>query len=188
MSEVEAARAAPHDWQDVKLTRLRALADAPYAFASTLAREQAYEDEEWRRRVARGTWFLARTRGRCVGIAATYAEPAQPRDRHLVAMWVDADHRGAGAAARLVETVLASCREAGAETVSLWVADGNVRARRFYERVGFRPTGRRQPLPSNREVSEEQMRLVLTLPQEPSTALDVDELPGSARSRPRPPC
>jgi hypothetical protein len=49
MSEVEVVRAAAADWQDVKLTRLRALADAPYAFASTLAREQMYDDEEWRR-------------------------------------------------------------------------------------------------------------------------------------------
>lgn len=167
MSEVEVVRAVPADWQDVKLTRLQALADAPYAFASTLAREQAYDDEEWRRRVADGAWFLARTRGRCIGIAATYTEQARPRDQHLVAMWVDGDHRGAGAAARLVEAILASCREAGSETVSLWVADGNIRARRFYERVGFRPTGRRQPLPSNREVSEEQMRLLLTPPQGP---------------------
>jgi ribosomal protein S18 acetylase RimI-like enzyme len=78
--------------------------------------------------VADGAWFLARTRGRCVGIAATYTRQAQPRDQHLVAMWVDGDHRGAGAAERLVDAVLASCREAGAETVSLWVADGNVRA------------------------------------------------------------
>jgi ribosomal protein S18 acetylase RimI-like enzyme len=128
MSEVEVVRAAAADWQDVKLTRLRALADAPYAFASTLAREQMYDDEEWRRRVADGAWFLARTRGRCVGIAATYTMRAQPHDQHLVAMWVDGDHRGAGAAERLVDAVLASCREAGAETVSLWVADGNVRA------------------------------------------------------------
>lgn len=167
MSEVEVVRAAPADWHDVKLTRLRALADAPYAYASTLAREQAYDDEEWRRRVADGAWYIARTRGQCVGIAATYTEQAQPRDQHLVAMWVDCDHRGAGTASRLVEAVLASCHEAGAETVSLWVADGSVRARRFYERVGFRPTGHRQPLPSNREVSEEQMRLVLTPPRAP---------------------
>jgi GNAT superfamily N-acetyltransferase len=167
MSEVEVVRAAAADWQDVKLTRLRALADAPYAFASTLAREQAYDDEEWRRRVADRAWFLARIRGRCVGIAATKSEQDQPREQQLVAMWVEGDHRGAGAAERLVEAVLASCRGVGAETVGLWVADGNVRARRFYERVGFRPTGRRQPLPSSREVSEEQMRLVLTSPQGP---------------------
>ena len=169
-------RAAPADWQDVKQTRLRALADAPYAFASTLAREQGYRDEEWRRRVTNGVWFLARTRGRCVGIAATYAEQGRPRDQHLVAMWVDGDHRGAGAAARLVEAVLAWCREAGAESVSLWVADGNARARRFYERVGFRATGHRQALPSNHEVSEERMRLALTPPPGPRSRPEVADL------------
>lgn len=33
--------------------------------------------------------------------------------------------------------------------------DGNPRARSFYERVGFSPTGQRQPLPSAPEIGEE---------------------------------
>jgi hypothetical protein len=44
----------------------------------------------------------------------------------------------------------------------LWVADGNTAAMRAYERAGFVPTGRRQPLPSDPAVGEEQWALALT--------------------------
>jgi ribosomal protein S18 acetylase RimI-like enzyme len=45
--------------------------------------------------------------------------------------------------------------------VSLWVADGNDRARRFYERLGFTGTDERQPLPSDPGTTEERMERVL---------------------------
>ena len=48
--------------------------------------------------------------------------------------------------------------DGGAGTVALWVADGNDRARRCYERLGFVPTGVRQPLPSDPAVGEELLR------------------------------
>ena len=40
------------DWKELREVRLRALADAPGAFASTLEREAAYPDDVWRQRVA----------------------------------------------------------------------------------------------------------------------------------------
>ncbi|WP_157099471.1 GNAT family N-acetyltransferase [Microbispora sp. ATCC PTA-5024] len=40
-------------------------------------------------------------------------------------------------------------REQGVETVGLFVTETNDRARRFYERFGFRDTGEREPLESN---------------------------------------
>jgi ribosomal protein S18 acetylase RimI-like enzyme len=48
-----------------------------------------------------------------------------------------------------------------ASEVVLWVADHNDAARRLYERLGFRPTGESQPLPSNPARSESRMRLPL---------------------------
>jgi len=155
---IEVRRAGLHDWEAVRATRLSALADAPYAFASTLAREAAFDSHVWRRIVEEGDWFLAWLCGQPVGIAAGLAEDDLPAEGHLIAMWVAAAHRGSTAATQLVEAVCDWAQGEGARAVTLWVADGNPRARRFYERLGFRSTGRRQPLPSAPEVGEEQLR------------------------------
>ncbi|MBH0097535.1 hypothetical protein I6E68_00095 [Salinibacterium sp. NSLL150] len=48
-----------------------------------------------------------------------------------------------------------------ATTLALWVVVENQRARRFYERVGFRATGDYAKLPSHPELSEEKMTMVL---------------------------
>ena len=48
---------------------------------------------------------------------------------------------GSGAGRELMATAVAGLRDAGCHTVTLWVLDSNARARRFYERAGFRPDG-----------------------------------------------
>jgi ribosomal protein S18 acetylase RimI-like enzyme len=153
-------RVRPEQWAELRDVRLRALADAPSAFASTHAREVAFDEAEWRRRIAAGPWWLAREDGAVVGLVAGYR--TDDGVRHLVSMWVDAAHRGTGAAVRLVEAVCRWAADDGGRVVSLWVADGNDRARRFYERLGFTGTGERQPLPSAPEVGEERLELHLT--------------------------
>jgi ribosomal protein S18 acetylase RimI-like enzyme len=72
---------------------------------------------------------------------------APPPDWHLVSMWVRPGARGAGVADRLVGAVMAHASAAGAARVTLWVTVGNDRARAFYQRMGFVPTGRRQMYP-----------------------------------------
>jgi ribosomal protein S18 acetylase RimI-like enzyme len=135
--------AALDDWALVKEARLRALADSPAAFGSTWAREATFGDDEWQRR-------------------ALIAEADSPtEERHLVAMWVEPGHRGSQAATLLIEAACAQARDAGATAVTLWVADPNTRARRFYERVGFQSTGRRAQLSSNPAIGEEELRRVI---------------------------
>jgi GNAT superfamily N-acetyltransferase len=163
---LDVQRAGPAQWQAVKTTRLRALADSPRAFASTLAHEASFEDNEWRQRVANGNWFLAWSAGSPVGIVAAISAQRRPAERHLVAMWVQPEWRGSGAAGALVETLCEWAGLDGATSVTLWVVDGNARARRFYKRVGFRPTGERQPVPGAPEVGEERMRRALAPPGE----------------------
>ena len=158
MDELVIRSAAAADWAVVKEVRLRALADAPSAFGSTYAREAAFDDAEWQRRVEPGNWLLAWADGRPVGVAATLLEIGSPTEFHLVGMWVQAEFRGTGVATQLVEAVCDASRSAGGRAVTLWVADPNHRARRFYERLGFRPTGEHQQLPSDPEIGEERMR------------------------------
>jgi ribosomal protein S18 acetylase RimI-like enzyme len=60
---------------------------------------------------------------------------------HLMAMWVHPASRGSGVADELVAAVVAWAAEEDAHVVRLEVMQDNERARRCYERNGFRPTG-----------------------------------------------
>lgn len=50
------------------------------------------------------------------------------------------EHRGAGVAEALMREAFAWMRERGVPRVLLWTAASNARARRLFERLGFRPT------------------------------------------------
>jgi ribosomal protein S18 acetylase RimI-like enzyme len=136
---------AEGDWQAMRAARLAALAEAPYAFASTLAREEAFTDEIWRERAGSGRTFGAWHDGVIVGLATGFPEEP-PTGWHLVGMWVAPAHRGQGIADHLVGAIRELAKDAGAVSVTLWVADANDRARAFYRRLGFMPTGQRQLL------------------------------------------
>ncbi len=64
--------------------------------------------------------------------------------RHLA---VAPDRLGSGLADELYDTVHAAWRHAGLARAVLWVLAENARARRFYERHGWRADGRRQECP-----------------------------------------
>jgi ribosomal protein S18 acetylase RimI-like enzyme len=135
---------AAADWASLRAARLAALAEAPYAFASTLPREQEFTEETWRSRAGSGRTFAAWRGGDIVGLAtALPPEPHRP-EWHLVGMWVDPEVRGRGIADELVEAVCAHAGESDADVVTLWVTEVNDRARAFYRRLGFAPTGHRQ--------------------------------------------
>jgi ribosomal protein S18 acetylase RimI-like enzyme len=142
---VRVRRMEPEEWATVRRVRLAALADSPEAFASTLHRELAFEEATWRERMAASPWFLAWRAGEPVGLVAALTQPpGRAGEWHLVSMWVSPQVRGSGVADGLVAAVTADARAAGVATLTLWVAAGNDRARGFYERMGFRPTGVRQ--------------------------------------------
>jgi GNAT superfamily N-acetyltransferase len=160
--EVRQARAA--DWQALRELRLRALADAPDAFASTLEEEAALPEEVWRQWAQGGPAsvdFVASEGGADIGMAAIFTVADAPGRVHLVGMWVDPRHRRRGVARALVGEAVRWAQERQASEVILWVADHNSPARTLYERIGFRPTGERQPLPSNPALSESLLRLPL---------------------------
>jgi GNAT superfamily N-acetyltransferase len=158
---VDVRRAGPDDWPSARAVRLAALADAPAAFGSTHGREVRFEEAEWRNRIANSAWFLAWLDGDPVGLVVGIADEAAPAERHVVSMWVRTDVRGTDAAPALVCAVREWARTQGADCLTLWVADGNDRARRFYQGIGFRTTCQRQPLPSNPAVGEKKLRLQL---------------------------
>ena len=156
-------RLREEDWEALRELRLRALEDAPYAFASTLERERDFVEDRWRTRAGRG-WigdngatFFAEHEARTVGLASAFPDEDRPAV-HLVAMWVDPSGRRLGAGTALIEAVVEWARDRGADEVALWVTETNRAAIALYERTGFEPTGERQPLPSDPALMERQMR------------------------------
>jgi len=49
---ISVRRVRAGEWRALRALRLRALAEAPNAFGSTLARESAFPDDTWRERAA----------------------------------------------------------------------------------------------------------------------------------------
>lgn len=146
--EVRAATAA--DWRQLRELRLRALADSPEAFATTLAEASSRSDDDWAA-AARSTadsgdavsWIAERD-----GVAVGQAHSRIRDDGSLgiAAMWVAPEGRGLGVAASLLDAAETWGRSMGCPTASLFVAEGNAAAERLYYRSGYRPTGHGKPL------------------------------------------
>ena len=147
------------DWQALRDIRLAALRDAPDAFASTYAEQAAFEEADWRQRIARGGTFLAfipeadasdvpeADASEPAGLAGGYQQG--PGTVELISMFVRPRARGRGVGEALIAAVLDWARARNATSVHLWVTETNKPARLLYERCGFSLTGERQPLPSN---------------------------------------
>ncbi|MFF3445598.1 GNAT family N-acetyltransferase [Streptomyces sp. NPDC002667] len=66
-------------------------------------------------------------------------------DVELYAIYVHPDLLGRGVGQALLRESVRRCAAAGHERMLLWVLEENTRARRFYERAGFRPDGAEEP-------------------------------------------
>ncbi|HEX4436255.1 MAG TPA: GNAT family N-acetyltransferase [Solirubrobacteraceae bacterium] len=69
-------------------------------------------------------------------------EPAPSGVIYLRQMFVRSRWRGSGVAARLMAAAAEEARRRELERMTLWTPRGAGRARRFYEREGWSPTGR----------------------------------------------
>jgi len=134
-------RAGAGDEDLVRDVRMQALADAPDDFDSTVEEARAWTTEEWRTWISRRAAFLFEDENGARGLVAGDPHRSDPGAVFLGAMWVHPDLRGTGAAESLVMAVLDWAQSRSAARVWLHVVERNERARRFYERVGFRPTG-----------------------------------------------
>jgi GNAT superfamily N-acetyltransferase len=137
--------------------RLAALQEAPYAFGSTLERESAADERNWRERLANRTQLVAEVEGEVAGMAAGIR--SDEGNAALISMWVAPPARGKGVGARLVNAVLDWAKREGYDSVSLWVTDGNAVAERLYERCGFTRTGAVQRVHPNEPRVEYEMSI-----------------------------
>ena len=147
--------AVPDDWEALRDIRLAALWDAPEAFGSTYAEQVKFTRDDWLRRIAGTSTFLAypdEAATEPIGLAGGFIEV--PGVAELISMWVDPKARGLGVGEALIDAVANWASTTQAATLHLWVTESNKPARRLYERCGFTPTGERQPLPSNLGIEE----------------------------------
>jgi ribosomal protein S18 acetylase RimI-like enzyme len=167
-------RFAPDEWRLYRDLRLRALAESPDAFGSTLERERERADADWAERLDAGARsaaeapLVAERGGEAVGLAWARLEDGAPGVAHLYQVWVAPEHRGHGAARGLLAEAVAWARAAGAHTLALDVTCGDTPAMRLYTRAGCQPAGEPQPLRPGSALRVQPLRLPLTESDAPS--------------------
>lgn len=130
------------DTTQYRAARLRALIEDPGAFSATYDSERAKPPAFWMERVTlsamngRYTTLLARSYTEIVGMV-TGLHPEEGKSAELVSMWVAPEARRRGVGVALVNRVVSWAKDAGAETLELWVMNGNEGARQLYEQCGF---------------------------------------------------
>lgn len=164
---IEVCTVSASDWSLLRDVRLRALADSPDAFSTTLDQARAVTDAEWRDRAAAGTGLtlVALLDGVGAGMGGAFAPPDRPAV-FIWGMWVDPSARGLGVGSQLLDMLVAWCR--GSDTagpaypeVRLHVTEGNAGARRLYVSRGFRPTGTWESLRDGSPLRIEELALIL---------------------------
>jgi ribosomal protein S18 acetylase RimI-like enzyme len=161
---------ASSEWATLRALRLRALADAPDAFARTRAEEEAIPESEWQRRLAEtvdADWqisVLALCDEEPVGLAYGRLEEPGSEKANLYSMWVAPEARRTGAGRALVAGVIDWARAAGARRLLLEVTESNTAALALYRSLGFRGTGVRRPLREGSPLAVKGLALDLSAP------------------------
>ena len=140
----------PDDWQVLRAMRLRALRDAPRAFAADHSIERGWTEAQWRERLGRQTWVLARADSEVVGIACMTADADGAGAVFVESVWVPPEQRRRGVLRSMIEALAERAARAGSAVLLLWVMEDNVEALVAYQSVGFVPTGERQELAPGR--------------------------------------
>lgn len=152
------------DWGRNRAIRLRALADTPDAFGSTLADARQMSEAAWRQRLTRtdsATFVATTTDQKDVGliVGAPYDD-----EMGLYSMWVAPAARQQGVGGALVDAVIAWARQSGRSKLVLDVGDENHAAIALYVSRGFRPNGRTGTLPPPRDHILEHQRVLPLAP------------------------
>ncbi|HEY3081746.1 MAG TPA: GNAT family N-acetyltransferase [Chloroflexota bacterium] len=118
----------------------------PDAYLDGLGEQTARREAMWRQQLRDlptdcPVWVAERA-GRLVGLCNTApARDGAPGTAELLSIYLEPDAVGTGVGAALMRHALADLRARGYRAAILWVLDANARARRFYEKGGWRPDG-----------------------------------------------
>jgi ribosomal protein S18 acetylase RimI-like enzyme len=146
----------------LRAIRLRSLADAPDAFATTYAAASTWPLSQWAEQLAQFPTFVAQARATDVGLVRIALSPESEDIAHLISMWVAPEVRRQGVGSALVDAVVHWARAQALHRVVLDVAETNGPAMALYTRKGFTPTGVVTAFPPPRDhVREIQLRIDL---------------------------
>jgi GNAT superfamily N-acetyltransferase len=162
-------RFAPSEWPAYRALRLRSLADAPDAFGSSLAAEEAWAHELWMARLTaasvsgRDCPLLAEDEadGAMLGLLWAKCDAGDASIVNLFQMWVAPEARGRGVASALLDEAVGWARSTGARLVQLGVVCSNQAAIQLYLRKGFRDVGAPEPIRPGSALLEQTMHLTL---------------------------
>jgi GNAT superfamily N-acetyltransferase len=150
------------EWDRLRAIRLRALADAPAAFATASAECERLSPEDWRRQLHELPTFVAALDGRDAGMVRNCRDADRPDTAWLLSMWVAPDARRRGVGQCLIAAAVAWARESRFRRMLLEVGDANTAAIALYASMGFVANGRVSTLPPPREhITEHQRELLL---------------------------
>jgi ribosomal protein S18 acetylase RimI-like enzyme len=166
-SAVLVRRLRPDEGAAYRAIRLRALADAPDAFCSSLAQEEARPLDSWSARLENAAHsgidcpLGAERDGVLVGLVWAKVDATDPATVNLFQMWVAPECRGSGLARALLDGAVDWARARGARTVGLGVNCANPAAVALYRRAGFCVLGEAYPMAGAPGRMEYAMRLDL---------------------------
>ncbi|WP_414168323.1 GNAT family N-acetyltransferase [Streptoverticillium reticulum] len=174
------------EWRQVRELRLEALQDpaAPVAFLDTYDQAVARPDSFWQQRAADnaegkaviafvaegpdGAWIgTATVLVELPGGEGGFAGEAAVPQTHIVGVYVRPEHRATGVSRALFEAALEwswALTEPPVERVRLFVHEQNDRARAFYRKMGFEPTGLTLALPDDPAQKEYELAIVRPRP------------------------
>lgn len=145
----------PDEWPQWRELRLRALADAPEAFSSTLEGTLARDGDEgpereayWRGyfRLPGATYVAVRDESgedAAAGMARLVTDPTPGQPAEVLSVWVAPEHRGHGVGRALIAACVDHLAAHHPMTqLRLAVVETNAPARRLYESCGFGVIGR----------------------------------------------
>jgi GNAT superfamily N-acetyltransferase len=149
----------PDEGAELRSVRLRALQDAPNAFASSLEVELAHPSDYWAELAHAGASsdqsavFVAVEQSRWIGMAASRWFDQDAGIAQLWGLWVEPDSRGRRVGGALVDAIVRWASDRGAATLRLGVTDRAADTALFYARLGFSRTGETKPLPPDGAVT-----------------------------------
>jgi len=120
------------------------MSESPLGFVDVPATDAARPDSEVEAMLECGEAWGVFEDGRLVGklTVDAYPFPALAHVAWVHAVYVHPAARGRGASSVLMQAAIDDAATSGARRMALWVNERNKTARRFYERLGFRETGR----------------------------------------------